>query len=276
MLIDTHAHLYHHRLIDDLSDVLGKARDAGVTKIIMPAIDVPSIERALVLCDRFPGLYAMAALHPTDTRDAGPEAFDAVAAFCDHPRVVAVGESGLDYYWDRSFDVIQQEAYRWHIRLAVEKNLPLILHTRDKKGHDEAHRDIVRILRSEYGKVQDTTRLRGILHCFTGPAWMAAEAAEMGFLLGIGGVVTFKNGGLDVLVRDIPLQQIVLETDAPFLAPAPYRGKRNEPSYVRLVARKLAAVKQLSVQEVEHVTTENALQLFDLSPSYLSSSSTTS
>ena len=264
MLIDTHAHIYLDRFGNDLPDVLTRARERGIERIIMPAIDVSSIHKALALCDRFDGLYAMAALHPSDTKDATDDDFAAVAAFCDDPRVVAVGESGLDYYWDRSFDAVQHDFYRRHIRLAIEKDLPLILHIRDKKDRDEVHRDIVRLLREERAASDHPEKLRGIFHCFTGPAWMAEAAAELGFLVGLGGVLTFKNSGLDVLAQDLPMEQIVLETDAPFLAPVPYRGKRNEPAYVRYVAEKLAEVKGVPVEEIERVTTANAVRLFGL------------
>ena len=264
MLIDTHAHIYLDRFGNDLPDVLARARERGVERIVMPAIDVPSIHKALDLCDRYDGLYAMAALHPSDTKDATDDDFAAIAALCDDPRVVAVGESGLDYYWDRSFDAVQHDFYRRHIRLAIEKDLPLILHIRDKKDRDEVHRDIVRLLREERAASDHPEKLRGIFHCFTGPAWMAEAAVELGFLVGLGGVLTFKNSGLDVLAKELPMEQIVLETDAPFLAPVPYRGKRNEPGYVRYVAEKLAEVKGLPVEEIERVTTANAVKLFGL------------
>jgi len=262
MLIDTHAHIYLDRFSGDLPDVLARAREQGVERIVMPAIDVPSIHQALALCEQYEGLYAMAALHPSETKDATDAHFAAVTALCDDPRVVAVGESGLDYYWDRSFDAVQHDFYRRHIHLAIDRDLPLILHVRDKTGRDDAHRDLVRILREERGSAGNPGRLRGIFHCFTGPAWMAEAAVELGFLLGFGGVLTFKNSGLDAIVRDVPLERVVLETDAPFLAPVPYRGKRNEPAYVRYVAERLAAVKGLFVEEVEQVTTANAMRLF--------------
>lgn len=262
MLIDTHAHIYLDRFSGDLPDVLARARDQGVERIVMPAIDVPSIHQALALCEQYEGLYAMAALHPSDTKDATDAHFEAVTALCDDPRVVAVGESGLDYYWDRSFDAVQHDFYRRHIRLAIDKDLPLILHIRDKTGRDEAHRDIVQILREERDKAGAPEQLRGIFHCFTGPPWLAEAAADLGFLVGLGGVLTFKNSGLDTLVRTIPMEQVVLETDAPFLAPVPFRGKRNEPAYVRYVAERLAAVKGMSIEAVEEVTTANARRLF--------------
>ncbi len=262
MLTDTHAHLYHDRLAPDLPDVIGRARDAGVTRIVMPAIDLASIGKAIDLCERYEGLYAMAALHPSETRSATAEDFSRVAQYCKDPRVVAVGESGLDYYWDRSFDALQEKFFRLHIRLAMELDLPLILHTRDRQGRDEAHRDIVRMLQEERKAAPE--RLRGIFHCFGGPAWIVEAAADLGFLLGIGGTLTFRNAGVDTLVAATPLEQMVLETDAPFLSPVPHRGKRNESAYVLRVAEKMAAVKGISVEAVARRTTENALQLFRL------------
>jgi TatD DNase family protein len=258
MLIDSHAHLYHDRLEADRDDVLKRARDAGVEVIVMPAIDVPSIEAAITLCEKYDGLYAMAALHPSETKEATEEDFARVAQLCDHSAVVAIGESGLDYYWDRSFDEKQQDFFRRHIHLAVEKDLPLILHNRDASG------DLARILREERDALQPGPRLRGIFHCFGGPDELAREAVELGFLLGIGGTVTFKNSGVADVVKDVPMEQIVIETDAPYLAPVPHRGKRNEPSYVRLVAEKLAEVKGISIDEVERITTKNAVRLFRL------------
>ena len=267
MLIDTHAHIYLDRFKEDLPAVIARAREQGVERIVMPAIDVPSIHEALALCDRYEGLYAMAALHPTHTQDATDADFESVAAFCDDPRVVAVGESGLDYYWDRTYDAVQHDFFRRHIRLAIEKDLPLILHLRDKQHREEVHRDIVRLLREERAASDSPDTLRGIFHCFTGPAWLAEEAADLGFLFGLGGVLTFKNSGLDVIIRDVPFDRLVLETDAPYLAPVPYRGKRNEPSYTRYVAEKLAEVKEVSIEEIERMTTANAERLFGINES---------
>ncbi len=260
MLIDTHAHLYLDRFDEDRAAMLARAREAGVVAIVMPAIDVPSIHQALALCQTHEGLFAMAALHPSETKTATDADFEAVAALCADPRVVAVGETGLDYYWDRSFDDRQQDFLRRHIHLAVAQDLPLILHNR------EASSDLVRILKEEQATLARPERLRGIFHCFGGPASLAQEVAALGFLVGVGGLVTFKNAGVAEAVRDVPMAQIVLETDAPFLAPTPYRGKRNEPAYVRLVAEKLAEVKGLPLDTVARITTENARRLFALPP----------
>lgn len=264
MLVDTHAHLYLDRFRSDLPEVVARAHAAGVRCVVQPAIDVSSVEKALALCDTYPGFYAMTALHPSETREATEADFEAVQAFCEDPRVVAVGESGLDYYWDRSFDDRQQAYFRRHIRLAMAADLPLILHIRDKQGREDVHRDLVRILREERDASGTPERLRGIFHCFSGPAWMIEAAVDLGFLLGIGGVLTFKNGGLDVIAPDLPMDRVVLETDAPFLAPVPHRGKRNEPAYVRIVAERLAELTGLPFEEIARLTTENAERLFGI------------
>ena len=258
MLVDTHAHIYLDRFDDDRDAMLQRARDAGVGTIVMPAIDVPSIQQAVDLCEQHDGLYAMAALHPSEVKDATDEDLDAVRAWCDDPHVVAVGESGLDYYWDRSFDAKQQDYLRRHIRLAIETDLPLIIHNR------EATEDVLRILEEEKAQAAAPEKLRGILHCFVDPPTVADRGRDLGFMVGLGGILTFKNSDLDEYVRAIPIEQIVLETDAPYLAPEPNRGKRNEPAYVRHVADALARAKDLPVAEVERITTENARRIYGL------------
>ncbi len=262
MLIDSHAHIYHRRLEQDLPAVMERARLAGVEKILMPAIDVPSIGQMFKLCSQYDGLHPMGAIHPSDVKVATDEDFAKVERALTDPRMIAVGETGLDYYWDRSFDAAQQDSLRRHLVYALEMDLPLVLHTRDNKGKDEVHRDIVRILREE-GK-RAPGRLRGVFHCFGGPAWLADAASDLGFMLGIGGTVTFSNAGVDALVARQPLEQLLIETDTPYLAPVPYRGKRNEPAYVRLVAEKIAEVKGVSVEAVARQTTENAHRMFCL------------
>ena len=263
-LIDTHAHIYLNRFESDRNDIIDRARASGVITTIMPAIDVASVHQALALCEKYDGLYAMAALHPSETKDASDADFDAIRSLIQHPLVIAVGESGLDYYWDRSFDEKQQAFFRKHIQLSIEEDLPLIIHMRDKQGRDEVHKDLIRILKEERENSNYPERLRGIFHCFGGPNWLIDEAKTLNFLLGIGGTVTFRNSGVSELVRDIDLYQIVLETDAPYLAPVPYRGKRNEPSYVRLVAEKVAEVKGIDVTEVAEITSKNARALFKI------------
>lgn len=258
MLIDTHAHLYLEQFDDDRPAVLRRARDAGVETIVMPAIDVPSIRQAVDLCDEHDGLYAMAALHPSETDEATDEDVEAVREWCAHPSIVAVGESGLDYYWDRSFDDRQQAFFRRHIRLAIATDLPLVIHNR------EATDDILDILEEERERTDHPDRMRGILHCYVDPPEVAERAWALGFYLGVGGIMTFSNSEVDTYVEDVPLDHLVVETDSPYLAPEPNRGDRNEPAYVRHVADHLARIKNVPIEEVERTTTENARAIYDL------------
>lgn len=261
MLTDTHAHLYFERFDEDRADVLRRASDAGVEAIVMPAVGVESIEQAVQLCraERSgPALYAMAALHPSETKSAPRSALDEVAEWCDDPCVVAVGETGLDHFHDRSFDERQETFFRAHIRLALRNDLPLVLH------HRNATDAVLDLLADEQQSSDHPGRLRGILHCFTGTPAQSERAIGLGFLIGLGGILTFKNSDLDDVARAIPLEEIVLETDAPYLAPEPHRGKRNEPAFVREVAAYLAQVKDTSLEEVARVTTANARRIYRL------------
>ncbi len=258
MLVDTHCHLYHEKFDADRDAVIDRAREAGVVQIVMPAIDIPSIHAALDLAHKNDGLFVMAALHPSETKDATEAMMDEVAALARDARVVAVGESGLDHYWDRSFDEKQEAFFRAHIALAAEVNKPLILHNRDSDA------DLLRVLADERARLADASRLRGILHCFGSPADVAHQALDVGFHLGIGGTLTYKNSQVPHAIRDVPLEKIVLETDAPFLAPVPMRGKRNEPAFVVHVARFLAQERDLTLGEIGTATTRTARQLFGL------------
>jgi len=258
MLVDTHAHLYLDRFDEDREALLRRAREAGVETIVMPAIDGPSIQQAVDLCEEYDGLYAMAALHPSEVDDATEEDFDAVVEWCSHPNVVAVGESGLDYYWDRSFDAKQKKFFRRHIRLAIEADLPLVIHNRD------ATDDILAILEEEHARTSIPERMRGILHCYVDPPEVAERAWTLGFFVGVGGIMTFSNSDVDRYVREVPLEHIVVETDSPYLAPEPHRGDRNEPAYVRHVVERLAEIKAVPVEEVATVTTRNARVIYEL------------
>jgi TatD DNase family protein len=258
MLVDTHAHLYLDRFDDDRDLVLQRARDAGVETIVMPAIGVPSIQQAVDLAGTHDGLYAMAGLHPSETEDATDTDFEAVREWCDHDKIVAVGESGLDYYWDRSFDDRQKEFFRRHIRLAIEADLPLVIHNREATG------DILDILEEERAATDAPAKMRGILHCYVDPPEVAERAWDLGFYVGVGGIMTFSNSEVDDYVKEVPLERIVVETDSPYLAPEPNRGDRNEPAYVRHVADTLARVKDVPIQEVEAVTTANARDIYGL------------
>ena len=258
MIVNTHAHLYLDRFDEDRDTVLRRAHGAEVDIIVMPAIDVPSIQQAVDLCETYDGLYAMAALHPSETKDATEEDFEAVVEWCSHPSVVAVGESGLDYYWDRSFDETQQAFFRRHIRLAIEADLPLVIHNR------KATEDILAILEEERECTDAPERMRGILHCYVDPPEVAERAWNLGFFVGVGGIMTFANSEVDQYVKDVPLEQIVVETDSPYLAPEPNRGDRNEPAYVRHVVEHLAEVKGVPFEEVAAITTRNAQIIYEI------------
>ena len=213
MLVDTHAHLYLDAFDADRDAVVARARAGGVGVVLQPAVDVASVDAALALCDAYAGVYAMAAVHPTYVADAAPDALDAVERALADDRVLAVGESGLDYYWSRDHEEAQRASLRAHARLAARHGLPLVLHNRDAKGSDDASRDLVRIVREVQG--EGGAALGGVFHCFGGPPWLAAEVLDLGFHVGLGGTLTFKNAGVAEAVADVPLDRIVLETDAP-------------------------------------------------------------
>jgi TatD DNase family protein len=265
MLIDTHAHLYLDAFDPDRDAVLDRARAAGVEAILLPAINAESVHAALALAERYPGVcHPMVGIHPSYVKDATEGDFGAVAALAERPDVVAIGESGLDYYWDRSFDHRQHEALRWHARLAIERDLPLVLHNRDRKESEACARDLVALLREEREAHPEGARLRGVFHCYGGPAWLAEDALALGFHLGVGGTLTYKNAGVAEALEGVPLDRLLLETDAPYLAPVPHRGKRNEPAHVRLVAERLADVRGVPLAEVVRQTGANARALFGL------------
>ena len=264
MYVDTHVHLYDASYDADRDAVIASAQQHGVDTLILPAVDVASVHQSLALCDRYPGVWAMAGLHPTYLPGAAPDALDRVAEALDDPRVVAVGETGLDYYWSRDGVDRQQESLEAHARLAVRHGLPLVLHNRDQKGSDESSQDLVRILRTVRETEPGGEGLGGVFHCFGGPAWLAAEVVDLGFHVGLGGTLTFNNAGVAPAVADVPLDRVVLETDGPYLAPVPHRGGRNEPAYLPLVAQRLANVRGVSVDEVAAATTASAQRLFGL------------
>lgn len=258
MLVDTHAHIYLDRFDDDRTAVLDRMRDAGVGAVVLPAIDLPSIEQAVALSEAHADVFAMTGLHPSTTEDATDNAMATVAEWCAHEQVVAIGESGLDYYWDRSFDDRQQQFFRAHIRLAIETELPLVIHNR------EATEDVLAILEEERSAHPQGDRLHGILHCFVDDAATAQRAWELGFYVGIGGIVTFNNSDHDAMLQAVPLEHIVLETDAPYLAPQAERGNRNEPAFVRHVAAYLADVTNYTLDEIATQTTANARAVYGL------------
>ncbi len=252
-LIDTHAHLYAGKFDADRAEMMQRALDNGIDRFFLPNIDRASIEGMLQLEESYPGqCFAMMGLHPCSVQEGYLEELAEVEHWLSSRPFCAVGEIGLDLYWDKSFFRQQQDAFRQQIRWAKALDIPIVIHSRD------ATEEVLAILEEE----QDS-RLRGIFHCFTGSLEEANRIIALGFLLGIGGVVTFKNGGLDKVVAQLPLSSLVLETDAPYLSPAPYRGKRNESAYIRIIAEKVAEVLGVSLEAVARATTENAETIFN-------------
>lgn len=252
IITDTHTHLYSETFDEDRSVVIDQAIANDITRFFIPAIDSTYTERMLELKERYPGnVFLMMGLHPTHVKENYREELQHVALMLKKESFCAVGEIGIDLYWDKSLLKQQQEAFRYQISLAKSLKLPIVIHCRD------AFDEIFEILEAE--KSDD---LRGVFHCFTGTFEQAQKALSYNMKLGIGGVVTFKNGKIDTFLHKIALEHIVLETDAPYLAPAPYRGKRNEPIYILKVLEKLAAIYELSVEQVAEITTKNSKSVF--------------
>ena len=253
-IIDTHTHLYLEQFKEDIDCVILKAKENGVSKFIFPAIDSSHFENMHNLKNRYPeNIYLMTGLHPTDVKENYKEELEFVKNSLKKYNYVAVGEIGIDLYWDKSFLKQQQEAFRFQIKLAIKNDLPIVIHCR------EAFNEIFEILNEE-----NCENLRGVFHCFTGDLNQAKKAISLGFLLGIGGVVTFKNAGVDKFLNQIDLKHIVLETDSPYLAPVPFRGKRNESSYIIYVVEKLSELYKIPKEEIASVTTNNAKKMFSL------------
>lgn len=251
-LIDTHAHLYLPEFDEDRDDMMARARDAGVHKFYLPNIDSRSIDSMLQLEAAYPGhCFAMMGLHPCSVKDNWEEELAIVKSWLERRRFAAIGETGIDLYWDTTHVAQQQQAFLQQVEWSLAYDLPIVIHSREST---DMLIDLLRELREP--------RLKGIFHCFGGTIAQAEAIIELGFLLGIGGVLTFKKAGLDAVLPHIGLQHLVLETDSPYLAPVPYRGKRNESAYVRLVAEKLAEVKQVSPEEIARITSDNANNLF--------------
>jgi TatD DNase family protein len=251
-LIDTHCHLYLVDFETDRQVIIDRAREAGVRKMYLPAIDSSELERLLSLEKAFPGeCIAMMGLHPCSVKDKYEEELRLVESQLEQREFVAIGEIGLDFYWDVSFTEQQYDAFRRQITWAKELNLPIVIHSRNSID------DCIRVVREN----QDG-RLRGIFHCFSGSENQAKQIIDLGFYLGIGGVLTYKNAGLAEVLKDVSMENMVLETDAPYLTPVPFRGKRNESSYIKYVAQKLADVKGVGTEEVASITSANAQNIF--------------
>ncbi|MFT7442748.1 MAG: TatD DNase family protein [Maribacter sp.] len=254
MITDTHTHLYSEQFNDDRKAMMQRAKDAGVSRFFIPAIDSSYTESMFSLEKENPNeVFLMMGLHPTSVKENYLEELAHVKNWIDKRNFYALGEIGIDLYWDKSFLQQQQEAFRTQIKWAKEKKLPIVIHCRD------AFDEIFEILESE--KSND---LRGIFHCFTGTLEQAKQAISYNMKLGIGGVATFKNGKIDTFLNEIDLKHIVLETDSPYLAPVPYRGKRNESSYIINVVDKLVDIYGVDFNEIAEITTQNSKNIFNV------------
>lgn len=256
-LIDTHAHIYSEQFAKDRNEMLERAFNEGVTQIYMPNVDHKSIDGMLELEDNYPlQCIPMMGLHPCSVGKDFEKELYLVEDWLNKKKFVAVGEMGIDLYWDTTFATQQEEAFKIQAQWAKKYNIPLIIHSRSK-NEGEAMQKIIALLEELHSE-----NLFGILHCFTGNLEDAKRLIKLNFKLGIGGVVTYKNGGLEPIIKQTDLEHLVLETDCPYLAPLPHRGKRNETAFVKLVAEKIATMKQIDVDIVAKTTTDNAKKLF--------------
>lgn len=256
MLFDTHVHLNDLKYEEDLEVVLKRAEKQGVSKMLVVGFDRRTNQRAIELAETYEGIYASVGWHPVDAIDLTEELWQEVLDQSRHPKVVAIGECGLDYYWDKSPKEIQREVFERQIELAKTIKKPLIIHMRDSLA------DTYAVM-----KENKAEEAGGVMHCFSGSKEMALEFLKLGFKISLGGPVTFKNGRRPQEVAEaVPLDALLIETDAPYLSPHPYRGKRNEPAYVSLVAEKLAEIKGLSYEEICDITMANGEKLFNIGP----------
>jgi TatD DNase family protein len=252
MYIDTHTHLYDEQLATDEAEMIQRAIDAGVTKMYMPNCDSTTIDGMMHIANTYPdNCFPMMGLHPVYVKENFRDELAIVAQQLAQHKFYAVGEIGLDYYWDKTYVAQQKQAFELQIDWALQHDLPIVIHSR------ESLQDCIDIVRTK-----QNGKLKGIFHCFGGKETEAAQIIDLGFYMGIGGVVTFKNSALPEILKNIDLAYIVLETDAPYLSPVPYRGKRNESSYIPLIAQKLADIKEINVSEIARITTANAAKIF--------------
>ena len=254
---DTHTHLYLEEFDNDRENVIRKAIDNGVNYLFLPNIDSRSISGMMDLSDKFPDhCFPMMGLHPTSVKAGFKEELAVVEKHLSSPenKFCAIGEIGIDFYWSREFESFQLSAFSYQLDLAVKYDLPVVIHTRNSFE-----------IAAEVIERKNDPAIRGIFHCFGGSLKQAQKAIELGFLLGIGGIITYKNSGLLQVVEKVGLEHLVLETDAPFLPPVPFRGQRNESAHIPVIAEKISLIKKVEVAEVAAVSTQNALSLFKFS-----------
>lgn len=254
LLTDTHTHLYYETDEVKQAALLQRCFDQGIDRLFLPNVDVASISRIDELVSRYPqNCFAMSGLHPCEVGENYADVLAEIKASIPARKIYAIGEIGIDLYWDKSTLKFQQEAFAMQIGWAKEMGLPIVIHCR------EAFYEVFEVLDQHKDE-----KLFGILHCFTGNVEQARRCIDLGFYLGIGGVLTYKKAGLDLVLYDIPLEHIVLETDSPYLAPVPFRGKPNESSYLIHIAKKVAEIYQLSTEEVAEITTANSRKIFNV------------
>jgi TatD DNase family protein len=250
--IDTHCHLFLEEFDNDRIDIINQSIKAGVIAMLNPNIDASSLEALHETCQINPFVcIPTLGLHPCSVKEDYQNQLAEIKHHFNEYRSVAIGEIGIDLYWDKTFIKEQKKAFEEQLNWAIDLNLPVIIHNRDAFD-------------TVYEITKDKPKLRGVFHAFSGTNEQAQKILDLGFYLGIGGVVTFKNSGLDRVLENIPLEKIVLETDSPYLTPAPHRGKRNNPSYLLLIATKIAEIKQVGIEEVALKTTQNAKNLFGI------------
>ena len=250
-MIDTHAHIYLQEFDKDRNQIISSAKSVGIDKILMPAIDSNTHGRMLEIEDIFEECISMIGLHPCSVKEDYIAELEVVKRHLEKRPFIAIGEIGLDFYWDVSFLDQQYDAFHKQIEIAIQYSIPIVIHSRN------AIKECIEV-------VQQYPEVRGVFHCFSGTEQEARQITAMQFMLGIGGVVTFKNAGLDKVIKEVGIANIILETDAPYLAPMPYRGKRNEPAYTRIVAEKISNLTGKALEEIEELTTFNAIRLFNL------------
>lgn len=252
-LTDTHSHLYLNAFEEDLEAVLQRAIEAEIHHILLPAIDWESLEKMDNLSHPGITFYKIMGVHPCQVESSRLQEEDRLLEICSMDEIVGVGETGLDYYWSTEYTEHQKESLRMHCRIARQTGKPVVLHNRDSTS------DLLNIIEDE----QDGS-LTGVWHCFTGSKEEGERALNLGLYLGVGGVSTFKNAGVGEVVADMPMDKLILETDAPYLSPVPKRGQRNEPAFMRFTAENLAERKELTLDEVSEITTRNAFELFKI------------
>lgn len=250
-LVDTHAHIYDESFEEDFKAIINRAHSNRVKKIFIPNVDQETIPKLVSLCKNIEGVYGMMGVHPCSIKENYKEELAIAKSWLEKESFVAVGEIGLDLYWDKNFYKEQVDALKTQFHWSLEHNLPVNIHCR------EAFNEIMEVI-----ELPEFKEVRGIFHCFSGNAEQAKRLVDLGYYLGIGGVLTFKNSGLDKAIENIDLSNIVLETDAPYLAPTPFRGKRNEPSYILNIAEKLAEIKGVDLYTVAQKTSENSEKIY--------------